>query len=228
LNCQSNASPARTEKILGEPREPAEIHIPLDSTRIDIVFMKNIAPAISPPSGIGENKPANQAVLDWVHEVELLTKPENVFWCDGSDREHECMLREAVRQNVLIKLNDQKVPRSYLHRSNPNDVARVEQFTSFAREQRRSWSNQQLERAGRDVFKAARPAQRRDGRSDPVRRAIYYGPPDSPLTKVGFEITDSIYVVLSMRDHDPDGRDRGPNGSAMIRPRNGTVASIHY
>ena len=54
--------------------------------------MKNIAPAISPPAGIGDNKPANQAVLDWVHEVELLAKPENVFWCDGSEREHAFLL----------------------------------------------------------------------------------------------------------------------------------------
>src|SRR5438552_2660608 len=91
--------------------------------------MKNIAPAISPPSGIGNNKPANQAVLDWVHEVELLAKPENIFWCDGSERECDYLLQEAMRQNVLIKLNEKKVPRSYLHRSNPNDVARVEQFT---------------------------------------------------------------------------------------------------
>src|SRR5437016_1969944 len=92
-------------------------------------LMKNIAPAISPPVGIGDNKPSNQAVLDWVHEVELLAKPENVFWCDGSEREHDHLLQEAMRQNVLIKLNEKKVPRSYLHRSNPNDVARVEQFT---------------------------------------------------------------------------------------------------
>ena len=67
------------EKILGEPPEPEEIRLPLDSTGIDILLMKNIAPAISPPSGIGNNKPANQAVLDWVHEVELLAKPENIF-----------------------------------------------------------------------------------------------------------------------------------------------------
>src|SRR5437762_10643932 len=91
--------------------------------------MKNIAPAISSPCGIGDNKPANQAVLDWVHEVELLAKPDNVFWCDGSEREHAFLLDQAMKQNVLIKLNDKKAPRSYLHRSNPNDVARVEQFT---------------------------------------------------------------------------------------------------
>ena len=86
--------------------------------------MKDIAPAISPPAGIGDAKPANQAVLDWVGEVELLAKPENIFWCDGSERENNFLLEQAERQNVLIKLNDKKVPRSYLHRSNPNDVAR--------------------------------------------------------------------------------------------------------
>src|SRR5437660_921521 len=91
--------------------------------------MKNIAPAISVPAGIGDRKPGNQAVLDWVHEVELLTQPENIFWCDGSDRENEFLTEESLKQNVLIKLNEKKVPRSYLHRSNPNDVARVEQFT---------------------------------------------------------------------------------------------------
>ena len=63
--------------------------------------MKNIAPAISPPSGIGNNKPANQAVLDWVHEVELLAKPENIFWCDGSERECDYLLQEAMRLTGL-------------------------------------------------------------------------------------------------------------------------------
>jgi phosphoenolpyruvate carboxykinase (GTP) len=91
--------------------------------------MENIAPAISPPRGMGESKPPNQAVLDWAHEVESLTKPENIFWCDGSEAENEYLLGEARRQQVLIELNQQKRPGCYLHRSNPNDVARVEQFT---------------------------------------------------------------------------------------------------
>src|SRR5260370_18050767 len=54
-----------------------------------LYIMKNIAPAISPPSGIGNNKPANQAVLDWVHEVKLLAKPEKIFWSDGSHRDRD-------------------------------------------------------------------------------------------------------------------------------------------
>ncbi len=91
--------------------------------------MKNIASANSPPKGIGDRLPQNQAVLDWVHEVELLTKPDNIFWCDGSEREHRALLDQALKQNVLISLNERKVPRSYLHRSNPNDIARVQQFT---------------------------------------------------------------------------------------------------
>src|SRR5256885_3003714 len=92
-------------------------------------FMKDIAPAISPPAGIGDVKPANQAVLDWVQDVAKLTQPENIFWCDGSEREKAFLLEYARKSGTLIKLNEQKVPGSYLHRSNPNDVARVEQFT---------------------------------------------------------------------------------------------------
>src|SRR5438876_352574 len=91
--------------------------------------MKNVAPAIFPPNGIGDAKPANQAVLDWVHEIAALTEPENIFWCDGSEGEDEFLIAESLKENVLIELNQKKVPRSYLHRSDPNDVARVEQFT---------------------------------------------------------------------------------------------------
>src|SRR5438046_5634712 len=91
--------------------------------------MKNLAPAIFPPKGIGDAKPGNAAVLDWVNEIAALTEPENIFWCDGSDRENEFLIAESMKQNVLIELNQKKVPRCYLHRSDPNDVARVEQFT---------------------------------------------------------------------------------------------------
>ena len=72
--------------------------------------MKNPAPAIFPPAGIGDRKPANQAVLDWVHEVELLTQPENIFWCDGSEAENEFVISESLKQNVLFKLNEAKLP----------------------------------------------------------------------------------------------------------------------
>ena len=91
--------------------------------------MRNPAAAIFPPKGIGDAKPSNQAVLDWVDEIAALTQPENIFWCDGSDRENDFLIAESLKQDVLIELNQKKLPRSYLHRSNPNDVARVEQCT---------------------------------------------------------------------------------------------------
>ena len=162
--------------------------------------MDNLAPAISPPSGIGDAKPTNQAVLDWVQEVARLTEPENIFWCDGSEKENDYLLEEAQRLGVLLKLNQEIKPGSYLHRSNPNDVARVEQFTLICTPTK--------EEAGPTNNWAA-PAETytklhgmlggaMKGRTLFVVPYIM-GPPDSPLTKVGFEITDSIYVVLSMR-----------------------------
>src|SRR5437773_8418934 len=162
--------------------------------------MKDIALAIFPPNGIGDTQPANQAVLDWVHEIETLTKPENIFWCDGSEREREYLLDQARQQDVLIKLNGEKVPRSYLHRSNPNDVARVEQFTFICTPTKQeagptnNWSEPgEMYTRLHGLLDGAM-----SGRTMFVIPYIM-GPPDSPLAKVGFEITDSIYVVLSMR-----------------------------
>jgi len=162
--------------------------------------MKNIAPAISIPTGLGDRKPRNQSVLDWVHSVELLTGPENIFWCDGSDRERDFLTDQAVKQNVLIKLNEQKLPRSYLHRSNPNDVARVEQFTFICTPTKQeagptnNWSDPAETYS--KLHQLLKGAMR--GRTMFVIPYVM-GPPASPLAKIGFEITDSIYVVLSMR-----------------------------
>ena len=162
--------------------------------------MENIAPAISPPTGIGRNKPANQAVLDWVHEVESLTDPKNIFWCDGSEAENDYLLGEAGRQEVLIKLNQEKDPGCYLHRSNPNDVARVEQFTLICtptKEEAGPTNNWAEPGATYSKLHGMLKGAMR-GRTMFVVPYIM-GPPESPLAKIGFEITDSIYVVLSMR-----------------------------
>src|SRR3954465_4143378 len=162
--------------------------------------MDNLAPAISPPAGIGDSRPTNQAVLDWVQEVARLTGPENIFWCDGSEKESAWLLNQAEQLGVVLKLNEEKKPGSYLHRSNPNDVARVEQFTLICTPTR--------EEAG-PTNNWADPAETYSKLNEMLKGAIrgrtmfvvpyIMGPPDSKLTKVGFEITDSIYVVLSMR-----------------------------
>src|SRR5262245_47143946 len=162
--------------------------------------MENIAPAISAPSGIGEKKPANQAVLDWVHEVELLTQPDNIFWCDGSEDEARFLVREALRQGILIELNQEKKPGCYLHRSNPNDVARVEQFTLICTPTKEEagptnhWAEHN--ETYNKLHEMLKGAMR--GRTMFVVPYVM-GPPGSPLAKIGYEITDSIYVVLSMR-----------------------------
>src|SRR6202043_3564170 len=162
--------------------------------------MKNFAPAISPSPGLGGKQPGNQAVRDWVRQIETLTRPENVFWCDGSDREHQFLLEQATQQNVLIKLNEKKVPRSYLHRSNPNDVARVEQFTFICTPTKQEAGPTNNWSAPAETYTKLYGMLKgaMQGRTMFVIPYIM-GPPDSPLTKVGFEITDSIYVVLSMR-----------------------------
>jgi phosphoenolpyruvate carboxykinase (GTP) len=162
--------------------------------------MDQLAPAISPPKGMGENKPANKAVLNWVHEVESLTEPENIFWCDGSKEENDYLLEEACRQGVLIQLNQERWPGCYLHRSNPNDVARVEQFTLICTPTK--------EEAG-PTNHWADPAETYSRLQGMLKGAMrgrtmfvvpyIMGPAESPLAKVGYEITDSIYVVLSMR-----------------------------
>src|SRR3954451_18574715 len=91
--------------------------------------MDNLAPAISSPPVISDSQPSNQAVLSWVEDVAKLTEPENIFWCDGSEKENSWLLEQAQQLGVVLKLNQEKKPDSYLHRSNQNDVARVEQFT---------------------------------------------------------------------------------------------------
>jgi phosphoenolpyruvate carboxykinase (GTP) len=162
--------------------------------------MQNIAPAISAPSGMGENKPTNQAVLDWVREIETLTEPTNVFWCDGSEAENNFLLGEACRQGTLIKLDPEKRPGCYLHRSNPNDVARVEQFTLICTPTKEEAGPTNHWADPSETYSKLREMLRGAMRGRTMFVVPYVmGPPDSPLAKIGYEITDSIYVVLSMR-----------------------------
>ena len=78
---------------------------------------------------LGNPNTKNQAVLRWVESQVKLCQPDKVYWCDGSETEKESLTAEAVAQGVLVKLNPDKLPGCYYHRSNPNDVARVEQCT---------------------------------------------------------------------------------------------------
>ncbi|MBA3882366.1 MAG: phosphoenolpyruvate carboxykinase (GTP) [Chthoniobacterales bacterium] len=162
--------------------------------------MDQLAPAITPPAGIGTNKPTHQAVLDWVQEVARLTEPENIFWCDDSAEENTYLLEQAQQQGTVKKLNQEKLPGSYLHRSNPNDVARVEQFTFICTPTKEDAGPTNNWAEPRETYTKLNSMLKGAMRGRTMFVIPYImGPPDSPLAKVGFEITDSIYVVLSMR-----------------------------
>ena len=142
----------------------------------------------------------NPSLCAWVDQTTALTDPDRIFWVDGSEAEKEHLLAEAVAQGVLLKLNEEKLPGCYYHRSNPNDVARVEQCTFIctpARDQAGPTNNWAPPREMYDrLHGLLRGAMK--GRTMYVVPYLM-GPPGSPLTKVGVEITDSIYVVLNMR-----------------------------
>ena len=71
----------------------------------------------------------NAYLSNWVSEAARLTKPASVVWCDGSEQERQRLTEQAVAAGTLIPLNPEKLPGCYLHRSHPNDVARVEHLT---------------------------------------------------------------------------------------------------
>jgi phosphoenolpyruvate carboxykinase (GTP) len=150
-------------------------------------------------SQIGARNTDHPATTAWVEKAEALCRPDRIFWCDGSDAEKEFLIGEAVRQGVLVPLNQEKWPGCYCHRSNPNDVARVEQFTYICTplEEEAGPTNNWAPPAEMysKLYKMAEGSMR--GRNMYVVPYLM-GPPGSPLSKVGIELTDSIYVVLSM------------------------------
>ena len=72
---------------------------------------------------------SNQALAQWVREVAALTEPDRIHWCDGSQAEYDALLAQMLDSGTLIELDPQTRPRSYLHRSDPSDVARTEHLT---------------------------------------------------------------------------------------------------
>jgi phosphoenolpyruvate carboxykinase (GTP) len=139
-------------------------------------------------------------VLAWVEEMAELCQPDQVVWIDGSEAEKERLTKQAVDAGILIKLNQEKLPGCYLARSNPNDVARVEDRTFIC--------TRTPDAAGptNNWFAPAAMYEKLHGlcRGAMRGRTMYVVPylmgiPGSPFAKVGVELTDSIYVVLSMR-----------------------------
>jgi phosphoenolpyruvate carboxykinase (GTP) len=84
---------------------------------------------VTPKPDANSSPTSSRALRDWVREVAELTKPDAIVWCGGSEAEKNRLTKQAVAEGILIELNQEKRPGCYLHRSNPNDVARTEQLT---------------------------------------------------------------------------------------------------
>ena len=136
----------------------------------------------------------------WVEESARLTKPSKIVWIDGSQAENDKLVDEMLRDGTYIELNQQTFPRSYLHRSNPNDVARTESITFICTRKKEEAGPTNNWMAPDDAKNKVRPLfdGAMKGRTMYVVPYIL-GPVNSPYSKVGVEITDSAYVVASMR-----------------------------
>lgn len=142
----------------------------------------------------------NAHVEKWVNEVAEMTQPDNIEWCDGSEEERERLTQLAVDQGILTPLNQDKRPGCYIHRSDPRDVARVEHLTFIC-------SREEKDAGPTNNWMAPNDAYEKLGKlftGSMKGRTMYVipyamGPIGSPMTKIGVEITDSVYVVLNMR-----------------------------
>ena len=153
-----------------------------------------------PVDASGKVLTSNPTLLAWVNEMAALTKPDRIVWCDGTPEEKTKLTAEAVEQKVLEPLNQEKLPGCYLHRSNPNDVARVENLTFICSETKEQAGPTNNWMDPKEAY--AKLGKLFDGSMK--GRTIYVvpyimGPAGSALSKVGVELTDSIYVVLNMR-----------------------------
>jgi len=141
----------------------------------------------------------NKMVLDFVGEMIGLATPDNVVWIDGGNEQLEELRAEACETGELIKLDQEKLPGCYYHRSAVDDVARVEDRTFICCEKKIDAGPTNNWMAPKDAYAIARDIFN----GCMVGRTMYVipfsmGPVGSPFAKVGIEITDSIYVVLNM------------------------------
>ncbi len=141
----------------------------------------------------------NKKVLDFIEQTKQLCQPDNIVWVDGSEEQLEAFRKQAVDEKILIKLNQEKLPGCYLHRTTVNDVARVEGRTFICSKNKddsapiNNWMETSEAMAlMNDLYKGVMKGR--------TMYVIPYsmGAVGSKFSKIGIELTDSIYVVLNM------------------------------
>lgn len=142
-----------------------------------------------------QNKRLNQ----WVEEIAQKTRPDKIVWLEGTEPEYQSLIKQMLRDRILVSLDQKKYPKCYLHRSNPNDVARTEHLTFICTPNREdvgptnNWMHS--EEAKKLVGKILETSM--------MGRTMYVvpylmGPPKSNFSQVGVQITDSAYVVANL------------------------------
>ncbi len=141
----------------------------------------------------------NKKVLNWLEEMKALTKPAKVVWIDGSKEQLDALTKEATGTGEIMELNQEKLPGCYLHRTAVNDVARVEDRTFICTKNKEdagninNWMDPAKMHAKLDALY--------DGCMEGLTMYVIpyiMGPLGSDFSKIGIELTDSVYVVLNM------------------------------